>query len=78
MRGTWVLVLSLFGGFIPRISSRQGLGFGTLEGIISRISSEGGLGLGHGSGSEPVTLSVTLIISRKMEGGWRLLIVFSD
>ena len=28
---------SLFGGFIPRISSRQGLEFGTLEGIVSRI-----------------------------------------
>ena len=28
---------SLFGGFIPRISSQQGLEFNTLEGIVSRI-----------------------------------------
>ena len=40
---------SLFGGFIPMISSRRGLGFGTLEGIASRIPSGGGLGLGHDS-----------------------------
>ena len=40
---------SLCGGFIPMISSRRGLGFGTLEEIVSRIPSGGGLGLGHNS-----------------------------
>ena len=47
---------NLFGGFISRISSRRGLGFGTLEGIVSRIPSGGGLELGHGSMSRAIIL----------------------
>ena len=60
-REMWGLVLNLFGGFIPRISSRRGLGFGSLKGIISRIPSRGGLGLSHGSMSGMITSWAALI-----------------
>ena len=70
----WGVVLSLnfLGRLVSRIPSRQGLGFGTLEGVVLRIPSGQGLGLGYGSMSRAITSWAML------EGGWRLSIAFSD
>ena len=48
--------MSLFGGFIPKISSQQDLEFGTFKGIFLRILSRRSLELDHDSVNGTISL----------------------
>ena len=63
-----VLSLNFYKQLVSRFSSRQSLGFGTLEGVFSKIPSRGDLRLDYASEGEPVTLPVTLIHLLENEG----------